>query len=155
MSGWDYLLLDTKGSDEAAKLTRLAKLGEQSWELVAVDSGTLYFKRYANFQAQLRPDVGAQSNAQPGIMTMPANEAAGQKKISAISSSDAGVDGTNHTHRVTVIVDTDMNVICGETDIVDGHTHPITIVGALDESQGHTHTFSVYTGGDRATQYEG
>jgi hypothetical protein len=154
MAGWDYLLLEAKGSDEAAKLARLAKLGEQSWELVAVDNGTMFFKRYANYQ-QLKPDVGAQSNAQTGILAMPADEAGGQKKISAISSSDAGVDDAMHTHRVTVLVDSEMNVVRGETDEVQGHTHPITLVGSLDESQGHTHTFSVYTGGDRTTQYDG
>ena len=154
MSGWDYLLLDANGSDEAAKFARLAKLGEQSWELVAVDNGTMFFKRYANYQ-QLKPDVAAQSNAQPKLMTMNTDEASGQKKLVAISSSDAGTDDAMHTHRVNVIVDADMNVIRGETDEVQGHTHPITLVGSLDEAQGHTHTFSVYTGGDRTTQYEG
>ena len=153
MAGWDYLILDTKDSDEKAKLARLAKLGEQSWELVAVDGGILYFKRYANYEAQLRPNVAAESANQPLLQTLVADEGAGQKRFYAISSMNEGPDGFTHSHRVSVIVDRDMQVVRGETDAVADHVHPITIVGTLDEAAGHTHKFSVYSGGDRVTQY--
>jgi hypothetical protein len=153
MAGWDYLLLDASGNDEAAKLARLAKLGEQSWELVAVDGGVLYFKRYQNYD-QLKPNVAAQSNDQPKVVEDSSELGSGRKNIAAMSSTDSGPDGVEHSHRVSVAVGKDMVVISGGTDEVNGHTHPVTIVGAVDEAAGHTHTFSVFSGGDRSFQYD-
>jgi hypothetical protein len=153
MGGWDYLILDTKESDEKAKLARLAKLGEESWELVAVDEGVLYFKRYANYAAQLRPNVAAESHDQPLIQTMVPDTAAGQKRFDSVTSMDAGPDMADHFHKLIVVVDRDMQVVRGETDEVLDHVHPITVVGAVDEASGHTHKFNVFAGGDRSHQY--
>lgn len=152
MAGWNYLILDTQGSEERAKLARLAKLGEESWELVAVDNGVLYFKRYENYD-QLKPNVAAQSNDQPLLQRMVAQESSGQKRIDAQSSMNEGPDVASHSHRVHVVVDRNMQVLQGETDEVLGHVHPISVVGAVDEAAGHTHKFSVYAGGDHTYQY--
>ena len=148
-AGWDYQTQQAP-KDPLTFSEILQKMGEASWELVAVSEDVLYFKRPKNYEAQLRQGVAAE-NAAPGDFTAGlsakgyvADAAAGQKKLSSITSQNAGPDGVAHTHRVLVIVGKDMQVVSGVTDVVDGHTHPISLVGSVDEVDGHTHTFEVF-----------
>jgi len=150
MPGWDYY---TVSLSECGDLTAtLEKLGRASWELVAVDSGLLFFKRYNAYGEGLRIGAAAENEVDcPGTPdntcttgSMPfAREQAGQRKIEAITTQDAGVDGVRHCHRVVALVDKDMRVIYGKTDSVDGHTHDVKVVGLVEEADGHTHTFKV------------
>jgi len=144
MAGWDYYVMDTEsGMDPKQLLDTLVKLGKRSWELVAVDKGIMYFKRYENYEAQLRTGVAAENENDEPLFTWKANEAAGEKRINSITSQDAGPGGAPHSHRVVAIVNGEMVIVKGATDSVDDHTHPITILGTADEAAGHTHTFVV------------
>lgn len=143
MAGWDYYVLDMNQiPDVDAKLSQLQKLGEQSWEMVAVCGDVAYFKRYASYADMLRPNVAAEGNADP-LYRWVADESKGQKRIESITSQDSGPSGAMHTHRVMVIVDANMVVLRGGTDAVAGHSHTVTMVGSVDESDGHTHSFSI------------
>jgi len=144
MAGWDYYVLDTEsGTEPKQLLDTLVKLGKRSWELVAVDKGIMYFKRYENYEAQLRTGVAAENENDEPLFTWKANEAAGEKRINSITSQDAGPGSAPHSHRVVAIVDGGMVVVKGATDSVDDHVHPVTILGTVDEAAGHTHTFVV------------
>jgi len=143
MAGWDYYIYDLPESpDPKDLLFKLDALGAKSWELVAVDKGMMFFKRYQSYEDGLRPDVAAEGGGK-SLLGWVADSEVGQKKLEAISSTNSGLDGVSHSHRVIVIVDKNMEVLKGTTDEVDGHIHPITMVGVLDEVEGHTHTFSV------------
>jgi hypothetical protein len=102
----------------------------------------MYFKRYSNYEAQLKYGVAAENTNSNRIYEMVADEKSGEKRIDSLTSQDAGLDDKLHSHRVVVIVDRDMNVISGSTDFVLNHSHPITLLGVVDEADGHTHVFS-------------
>lgn len=68
---------------------------------------------------------------------------AGEKRIEAITSQDAGITAPAHKHRVQVIVCKKGKVIRGKTDMVNGHAHAISFIGMTDEADGHTHVWSV------------
>lgn len=155
MAGWDYYVLEKQNeADPKDFLDRLAKLGSQSWELVAVDADKMYFKRYANYEAQLRTGVAAENEADGPMFNWVADSAAGQKRVTAQSSMDSGPNGVEHDHRVVAIVGPDMQVLRGASSEVDGHVHPVTLLGVLDEADGHTHTFAIEGGGAGTFQYE-
>ena len=139
MAGWDYLVHPVPEGPEA--IEELNLLGRQSWNLVAVEAGKMFFKRYANFD-QLRANVAAEG--QNTLSGWVADSAKGEKSIEAITSEDSGLKGSEHKHRVKTIVDNDMKVLRGITDEVDGHVHDVTILGTVEETDGHTHTFKVF-----------
>lgn len=155
MAGWDYYVLEKQDvADPKDLFDRLATLGSQSWELVAVDGGTMYFKRYEQYEANLRVGVAAENqNSHRPLFDWVANEAAGEKRLNAISTTDSGPGTPPHNHRVIAIVNSDMVVVKGATDEVNGHVHPVTFVGTLDESCGHTHLFTIENGGLGTFQY--
>lgn len=154
MAGWDYYVLERQEQeDPQVFLERLAKLGSQSWELVSVDGGVMYFKRYENYEAQLRTGVAAENVADAPLFDLVADSSAGQRVFSADSSMDSGPDGTEHSHAVKLVVGPEMSVVKYEVQQVNGHTHPITVVGSLDEVDGHTHTFSIESGHPGTHQY--
>jgi hypothetical protein len=156
MAGWDYYVLEMQeDADRQVFLDRLAKLGSESWELVSVFGGSMYFKRYQSYEDQLRVGVAAENEADEPLFSWVADESLGQKRITAVSSQDAGPGGAPHSHRVVAIVDQEMQVVKGATDEVEGHVHPVTLIGAVDEADGHTHTFSIESGGNGTTQYDG
>lgn len=148
MAGWDYYVFNLEsGADPKILLGTLEKLGKNSWELVAVDQGIMYFKRYENYEAQLRVGVAAENENDEPLLTWKADSAAGEKRINSVTTQDEGPDGTAHSHRVVAIVSANEKgetvVVKGGTDMVDDHVHPVTILGAVDEAAGHTHLFSV------------
>jgi len=144
MAGWDYYVFNLgSGADPRQLLDTMEKLGKNSWELVAVDNSIMYFKRYENYAAQLRVGVAAENENDEPLVTWKADSAAGEKRITSVTTQDAGPDKTPHSHRVVAIVDGEMVVVKGATDMVDDHVHPVTILGAVDEAEGHTHLFSV------------
>lgn len=144
MAGWDYYVFNLEsGADPRQLLDTLEKLGKNSWELVAVDKGIMYFKRYENYEAQLRPGVAAENENDEPLFTWKANPASGEKRIDSVTTQDAGPSGTPHSHRVVAVVDENMVVVKGATDTVEDHVHPVSILGTVDEAAGHTHLFSV------------
>jgi hypothetical protein len=144
MAGWDYYVLRPQESDDPKRLIEeLARLGERSWDLVSVDQGILYFKRYSNYEAQLRVGVAAENQADEPLFTWVADEKSGERRINSLTSQNAGPGGTEHSHRVVAIVNRDMNVTRGATDTVSNHSHPVTMLGVVDEADGHTHVFNV------------
>lgn len=144
MAGWDYYVFNLdSGVDPQQLLGTLEKLGKNSWELVAVDNGIMYFKRYENYEAQLRVGVAAENENDEPLLAWKANAGAGEKRINSVTTQDAGPTGVPHSHRVVAIVDDGMVVVKGGTDMVDDHVHPVSILGAVDEAAGHTHLFSV------------
>jgi hypothetical protein len=70
----------------------------------------------------------------------------GEKRVEAITDLVSGVLAPEHKHRVLVIASKDGCVVRGKTDMVNGHEHPITTVGMVDEADGHTHTFDIPRG---------
>jgi hypothetical protein len=144
MAGWDYYVYNlNSGADPKQLLNTLEKLGKHSWELVAVDQGIMYFKRYENYEAQLRVGVAAENENDEPLLAWKANPAAGEKRISSVTTQDAGPDGVPHSHRVVAIVDGENVVMKGSTDMVDDHVHPVSLLGVVEEAAGHTHLFSV------------
>ena len=71
---------------------------------------------------------------------MPRTEV-GEKRIEAVTSQVAGIAAPEHKHRVMVIRAKDGSVVRGKTDVVNGHDHPVLVMGMVEESDGHTHTF--------------
>lgn len=67
----------------------------------------------------------------------------GEKRVEAITSQESGVRTLSHKHRVVAIVSKDGKVVRGKTDMIDGHFHPVTLIGMADEADGHTHAFIV------------
>ena len=144
MAGWDYYVYNlNSGADPKQLLDTLEKLGKHSWELVAVDQGIMFFKRYENYEAQLRVGVAAENENDEPLLAWKANSAAGEKRINSVTTQDAGPDGVTHAHRVVAIVDGENVVVKGGTDMVDDHVHPVSILGVVEEAAGHTHLFSV------------
>ena len=144
MAGWDYYVLKPQELEDPEKLSEiLAKLGARSWELVAVDGGNMYFKRYENYEAQLRPGVAAENENDEPLLSWVPDAAAGERRITSVTSANAGPGGVPHSHRVVAIVDSAMEVQRGATDTVDGHMHEVNILGVVEEADGHTHVFSV------------
>ena len=119
---------------------RLTQLGMDCWKLVSVSDGNAYMIRPTD--PQLRHHVAAEGSALPQD-PWSENAVEGERRIESITSLDAGPNGAQHTHRVVVIVDRDMNVLRGKTDEVDGHVHDVITVGVVDEADGHTHKFEV------------
>lgn len=139
MAGWDYLVKPVPACPE--QLEELGVLGRDSWELVAVCDGNMYFKRYANYD-QLRDNVAAEG--QNMLTDWVADPSQGQRKIESITSEDDDLKGVAHKHRVVAIVDRGMVVLHGATDAVNGHVHGVNMIGVVDEADGHTHTFEVF-----------
>lgn len=65
----------------------------------------------------------------------------GERRVEATTSQEGGAQSPPHKHRVVAIVDRGGRVLRGKTDMVNGHEHPITVIGMCDEADGHTHTF--------------
>ncbi len=65
----------------------------------------------------------------------------GEKRLEATTSQDQGIDSPDHKHKVVVILDKNGKVVRGKTDVVNGHDHPVTINGLVDDADGHTHTY--------------
>lgn len=144
MAGWDYYILNTEdGTDPKKLLDTLVDLGKRSWDLVAVDKGIMYFKRYENYAAQLRTGVAAENENDEPLFTWKADEAAGERRITSVTTQNSGPGVAPHSHRVVTVIDRENVVLRGATDTVEDHVHPITILGAADEAAGHTHLFAV------------
>jgi len=71
---------------------------------------------------------------------------AGEKKVQATSSQEAGLHAPSHKHRITVIMNRDQRVVRGKTDFVNGHAHAVSVMGLTDEADGHTHVFEPLQG---------
>jgi hypothetical protein len=144
MAGWDYYILNMEdGTDPKQLLDTLVKLGKRSWELVAVDKGIAYFKRYENYEAQLRTGVAAENENDEPLFAWKPDAAAGERRVTSVTSQNAGPGIAPHSHRVVAITDMENVVVRGATDTISDHVHPVTILGAVDEAAGHTHLFTV------------
>lgn len=59
-----------------------------------------------------------------------------------ILKGDTG-ETAGHTHRYSLLFDDKGNIIGGETDTVNGHSHKILKGTATEEAQNHRHRFSI------------
>lgn len=133
-----YLVVDLPKETEQQEALLFGN-GAKQWVLVAVDDGRAYFRKVVGEGENVPNDYGVS----PADVLSPSPRE-GERVFNSVSSMDAGPDGVSHSHRVKLVVDSEMNVINGETSQVDGHSHPISMVGVTDEVDGHTHTFELF-----------
>lgn len=136
----------------------LRVLGLEGWELVNILDGKAYLKKVLSDAkpAPKCPSCEKLAKDLPGLHEPTAASATpdensawhwtarsefGEKRVEAITNEVAGVKSPEHKHRVVCIVDKDGKVVRGQTDMVNGHAHQITVPGMTDDADGHTHTF--------------
>lgn len=137
----------------------LKGLGADGWEPFSVENGIAYLKKTLvptvptavsvnNMPVMHAPEGPLTTPSPPSrplltvenAMVWTPDTTRGEKRLVSLSSQDSGLASSPHTHRVLVIVCEKGKIIRSIVDAVQGHNHPITVLGMLDEADGHTHT---------------